>query len=53
MAKDAIGIVDLGLEGFSIAKILAENLKKEKIVYVTDLTYESHLNVTDNEMGRL
>lgn len=53
MAKDAIGIVDLGLEGFSIAKILAENLKKEKIVYVTDLTYESHLNVTDNEIGEI
>lgn len=50
MVKNAIGIIDLGLEGFNIAKTLAENLKREKIVYVTDLSYDSHLNVTENEI---
>lgn len=53
MVKDAIGIIDLGLEGFGVAKKLAENFKHENIVYVTDLAYDSHLNISDNEIAEI
>jgi glutamate racemase len=53
MVKDAIGIIDLGLEGFQIAKTISENLKHERIVYINDLEYESYLNISDNELIKI
>lgn len=53
MVKDAIGILDLGLEGIEVAETLARNLKYERIVYITDLKYDSYLNISEKEVSEI
>lgn len=53
MVKDAIGIIDLGLEGFSVAKTFAQLFKREHIIYQNDLRHNSYLNITENEVQEI
>ncbi|NLD27114.1 MAG: hypothetical protein GX661_07120 [Acholeplasmataceae bacterium] len=53
MVKDAIGIIDLGLEGFSIAKAFAHIFRREHIIYYSDLQHDSYLNITENEVQEI
>ncbi|HHX81217.1 MAG TPA: hypothetical protein GX692_09170 [Acholeplasmataceae bacterium] len=53
MVKDAIGIIDLGLDGIEVAETLTQNLKHERIIYITDLQYDSYLNISEKEIAEI
>jgi glutamate racemase len=53
MVKDAIGIIDLGLEGFSVAQSFAQNFRHEHIIYHNEMLHHSYLNITENEVQEI
>ena len=49
MIKDAIGILDSGVEGFNILKNLTKNFKHENFIYINDLKHFPYFNLTETE----
>lgn len=49
MIKDAIGILDSGVEGFNVLKTLSDKFKHERFVYINDLKNYPYFNMTEVE----
>lgn len=49
MVKDAIGILDNGLEGFSILETLTEKFKNENFIYLNDLVHNPYFNMPEDD----
>lgn len=47
MTKEAIGILDSGVEGFSVLKTLSEKFRYEKFIYINDLKNYSYFNMPE------
>ncbi|HBP25805.1 MAG TPA: hypothetical protein DD618_02505 [Acholeplasmatales bacterium] len=53
MIKDAIGILDMGMESFNILPILAKKFKHERFVYANDLPNQPYDGKTEPEILEL
>lgn len=49
MVKEAIGILDSGVEGFNILKNLTSKFKHENFIYINDLKYYPYYNLTESD----
>jgi glutamate racemase len=50
MVKDAIALLDMGIEGFSVLKTLTKYFKHERFIYINDMKHKSYLDVTEVEV---
>ncbi|MCK9471158.1 MAG: hypothetical protein M0Q88_05325 [Bacilli bacterium] len=49
MIKNAIGIIDSGVEGFNILDTLTKKFKHENFIYINDLKHYPYFNMTETE----
>jgi len=50
MNKDAIGILDMGVESFNILESLLRNFKHERFIYMNDLKHQPYWERTEQEV---
>ena len=53
MFKDAIGILDCGVEGFNILEVLTQRFKHENFVYVGDVKNNPYYNLSSDNVKEL
>lgn len=53
MIKDAIGILDVGFEGFNVLDVLAKNFKNERFIYINDIKRFPYTNRSESEVIEL